>query len=34
MAAAGVYAILPVLILTLAFQRRIEQGITAGALKG
>ncbi|MGQ9600470.1 MAG: carbohydrate ABC transporter permease [Anaerolineae bacterium] len=34
MAAAGVYAILPVLILTLIFQRRIEQGITAGSLKG
>jgi multiple sugar transport system permease protein len=34
MAAAGVYAILPVLILTLVFQRRIEQGITAGAIKG
>lgn len=34
MAAAGIYAILPVLILTLVFQRRIEQGITAGALKG
>ena len=34
MAAAGIYAILPVLILTLVFQRRIEQGITAGAIKG
>ena len=34
MAAAGIYAILPVLILTLIFQRRIEQGITAGAIKG
>ena len=34
MAAAGIYAILPVLILTLVFQRRIEQGITAGSLKG
>jgi ABC-type glycerol-3-phosphate transport system permease component len=34
MAAAGVYAILPVLVLTLVFQRRIEQGITAGAIKG
>ena len=34
MAAAGVYSILPVLILTLVFQRRIEQGITAGAVKG
>jgi multiple sugar transport system permease protein len=33
MAAAGIYAILPVLILTLIFQRRIEQGITAGAIK-
>jgi len=34
MAAAGIYAILPVLILTLIFQRRIEQGIVAGAVKG
>jgi len=34
MAAAGIYAILPVLILTLVFQRRIEQGIVAGAVKG
>jgi ABC-type glycerol-3-phosphate transport system permease component len=34
MAVAGVYAILPVMILALIFQRRIEQGITAGALKG
>ena len=34
MAAAGIYAILPVLALTLIFQRRIEQGITAGAIKG
>ena len=34
MAVAGLYSILPVLILTLVFQRRIEQGITAGAVKG
>lgn len=34
MAAAGVYSVLPVLILTLVFQRRIEQGIVAGAVKG
>ena len=34
MAAAAVYAILPVLVLTLIFQRRIEKGITAGAVKG
>lgn len=34
MAVAGIYAILPVMVLALIFQRRIEQGITAGALKG
>jgi len=34
MAAAGVYSVLPVLILTFIFQRRIEQGITKGAVKG
>jgi ABC-type glycerol-3-phosphate transport system permease component len=33
MAAAGIYSILPVLTLTLIFQRRLEQGITASAMK-
>lgn len=33
MAAAGIYSILPVLTLTLIFQRQLEQGITASAMK-
>ncbi len=34
MAAAGIYSIVPVVILTLILQRQIVRGITAGALKG
>ncbi|MCE7980873.1 MAG: carbohydrate ABC transporter permease [Caldilinea sp. CFX5] len=34
MAVAGIYSVLPVLLLTFIFQRRIEQGITGGAVKG
>lgn len=33
MAAAGVYTILPVLVMTLVFQRQIEQGLVEGAVK-
>lgn len=33
MAAAGVYTILPVLVMTLIFQRQIEQGLVEGAVK-
>jgi ABC-type glycerol-3-phosphate transport system permease component len=32
--AAGIYAILPPLILTLLLQRYLVQGMTAGAVKG
>lgn len=34
MAAAGIYSIIPVVILTLVLQKQIVRGITAGALKG
>jgi len=33
MAAAGVYTVLPVLVIALIFQRQIEQGLVEGAVK-